>query len=235
MLIVEAFTSKIDVNGNTYTGIKAENTLTGKSAIGRISGGRSNVWAGLRELFGDWSAVHEHAKQIENQYSIREFNRLVKNTPYAGCTPDEIAKWITDSVGPVKRSPKLSSKKTRQIRRIEQHGLNLIKIFPQAAAYDPIELCSVLRRIETQAAAIGLRMCNGPEFAEGEADKLTDKILDKLNKILGHRAADVPVFINRDPRGHALKIDDVWMRENGATLATDWGGYGLLCPEITGD
>ena len=45
----------------------------------------------------------------------------------------------------------------------------------------------------------------------------------------------VPVFINRDPRGYALKIDDVWMHNKQPRLFRDFGGYGILAPEITGD
>jgi hypothetical protein len=46
------------------------------------------------------------------------------------------------------------------------------------------------------------------------------------------RRKSVPIFINRDPRGYALKIDDAWMRETNAALHTDWGGYGIIAPEF---
>jgi hypothetical protein len=42
----------------------------------------------------------------------------------------------------------------------------------------------------------------------------------------------VPVFLNGDPRGYSLKIEDSWMREHKAELHRDWGGYGILAPEI---
>lgn len=44
----------------------------------------------------------------------------------------------------------------------------------------------------------------------------------------------VPVIINRDPRGYALKIDDAWFVNavRGANLHTDMGGYGIIAPEI---
>lgn len=54
----------------------------------------------------------------------------------------------------------------------------------------------------------------------------------------------VPVFLNRDPRGYALKIDDQWIRDratristNGETypLHTDWGGYGIIAPDLSED
>lgn len=40
------------------------------------------------------------------------------------------------------------------------------------------------------------------------------------------------VFVNLDPRGYALKIDDEYMRAHNLKLHTDMGGYGILAPEI---
>lgn len=46
----------------------------------------------------------------------------------------------------------------------------------------------------------------------------------------------VPVFLNKDARGYALKINDEWMREHpDVRLHSDWGGYGILAPEIDKD
>jgi hypothetical protein len=46
-------------------------------------------------------------------------------------------------------------------------------------------------------------------------------------------------FINRDPRGYALKIDDTTIRDQadkwqaqGHWPYQDWGGYGILSPEF---
>lgn len=170
-----------------------------------------------------------------------------------------------------------------QLDAIEKHGRQLLAIFPNARESDPVKLCKKLRRLEAQAAAVALRLCNGPEYADGEADKLTDAILANVNKLLGNvreyqpktgakcsckrgiqrdncpacegtgmlidfRAIRehkplVPVFINRDPRGYALKIDDEWIRQQRADHRTvhmagihqDWGGYGILAPEIGKD
>lgn len=43
----------------------------------------------------------------------------------------------------------------------------------------------------------------------------------------------VPVFVNLDPRGYALKINDEWMRANNVRLHSDFGGYGILAPDLT--
>ena len=145
---------------------------------------------------------------------------------------------------------------------INYHGKCLLELFPNATERDPIALCKKLRRLETKAQEIGLRLCNGPEYADGEADRETDKILAEVNTILGNdaprgqvRLNAVPVFINRDPRGYALKIQDSWMTERleqwqrqiakqgkkaitGAYWALlglhkDLGGYGILAPDFT--
>lgn len=125
--------------------------------------------------------------------------------------------------------------KTKQREAIVKHGEHLLKIFPNALEQDPVRLCKKLRLLEGRAALIGARLCNGPEFAGGyeEADRLADAILAAANRLLGNIESDVvPVFINRDPRGHALKIRESWMLTSGAQLHRDWGGYGIIAPEI---
>jgi len=36
-----------------------------------------------------------------------------------------------------------------------------------------------------------------------------------------------------DPRGYALKLDDEWTRANAPHIHRDWGGYGILAPDLT--
>jgi hypothetical protein len=138
---------------------------------------------------------------------------------------------------------------------IKAHGERLLRVFPNATERDPIKLCKRLRKLELEAATIGLRLRNGPEYPGGpdEVDKLTDAVLHKVNALLGNEPADrphrgreakngaVPVFVNRDPRGYALKIDADWlatipaneMRQRFAGLHRDWGGFGILVPDLT--
>ena len=130
----------------------------------------------------------------------------------------------------------------RQYEAIEAHGKNLLAIFPNACERDPVALCKKLRRLEAKASRITTDYCNG-DFDAGEngekLDAALDAILAKVNAILGNNPEDllraVPVFVNGDPRGYALKIDDVWMHNKQPRLCRDWGGYGILAPEITGD
>ncbi len=140
-----------------------------------------------------------------------------------------------------------ATKRQAMLERIEQHGRNLLAIFPEATERDPVKLCKRLRRLEREAAAVGLRLSNGPEYAAGQADALTDAILDKVNALLDdynveicpparptEKRAAVPIFVNRDPRGYALKIDSEWMRDHPkAMLHTDFGGYGIIAPDFS--
>lgn len=138
-----------------------------------------------------------------------------------------------------------------QSKAIEQHGRNLLDIFPNATERDPVKLCKKLRALEARGAALALRLCNGPQFPnEDDAEKISEAILSKVNVLLGnlkYAKKDrtihmvVPIFVNLDPRGYALKISDEWLRErshghpSAVRIHTDWGGYGILAPEIGKD
>lgn len=117
---------------------------------------------------------------------------------------------------------------------VTKHGKTIVAVCGLPKDTDPVALCRKLRKLERQGNALGLRLCNGPEYPEGEADG----ILDALDKILGFRARQIPVFVNLDPRGYALKIKDEWVREwnnriDVARIYTDWGGYGIIAPDLT--
>jgi hypothetical protein len=158
---------------------------------------------------------------------------------------------------------------------IIKHGEQLLAIFPRATERDPVKLCKKLRRLEREGHAIGLRLCNGPQYRNPEeAENLIASILAQVNKVLGNRheyqpktgaacgckrgierdncancegtgrVIDfhairnrkplVPVFVNLDPRGYALKIETEWMLDNVGKLSQrDWGDYGLIAPDLT--
>ena len=119
------------------------------------------------------------------------------------------------------------SKKERMYQRIQKHGEQLNAIFK--TPYDPIELCKKLRRIEAKQRHAGVYYCNGV-INEYTFDKVKTDSLKKLGKLLGN---EIPVYINGDPRGYALKIDDSIVRERKLDIMTDWGGYGILAPDLT--
>ena len=130
--------------------------------------------------------------------------------------------------------------KSKEVRIVE-HGNKLLAIFPNATEKDPGTLYRKLRRLEAKAARLALQGCNVGFDSEEQADDLYKAVLGKVNKLLGNyvyhetvkvRTMNVPLFINRDPRGYQLKIRDDWMEKNNVKLERDWGGYGLLAPEI---
>ena len=127
----------------------------------------------------------------------------------------------------------------KQYYAIEEHGKNLQAIFPMVAEWDAIALCKKLRRVEVKLGRIMELACSSEAFClemgEDGVEKLTDKTLANLDKILGFKKAGIPVFINHDPRGYALKIQSEYVAEQNLRIHRDWGGYGILAPEIGKD
>lgn len=117
-----------------------------------------------------------------------------------------------------------------QEKKIRQHGENLQAIFPATKDMDPVALCKKLRRLENWITSDSVRYCNSdtdmPTF-----ERQAHNAMNRLKKIL--QPNGVPVLINSDPRGYALKIDDAYMREHKIQLERDMGGYGIIAPEIT--
>jgi len=126
----------------------------------------------------------------------------------------------------------MSTKQERMLKRIEKHGENLSIIFPERTVHDPIELCKKLRRLESKASRVALDLCNG-DTDQDSADAAFEKLEHAVNAVLGFARSDVPVFINRDPRGYALKIESEWTKVNAPRLYCDWGGYGIIAPDLT--
>jgi len=118
-----------------------------------------------------------------------------------------------------------------QREAIERHGRKLLAIFPDSTETDPVKLCKKLRRIETSWERIATAYCNG-EIQHDTYESHQDKHMVRLDKVLNFESAGVPVFCNGDPRGYGLKIRDEYVRENELDIHTDWGGYGIIAPEI---
>ena len=123
---------------------------------------------------------------------------------------------------------------TQQMECIRAHGLKLLAIFP-AVEIDPLKLCRKLHRIEREAHRYAERLCT-EDVSEAEQDAKEESIMRRVLALLGDpekkRSATRAVFLNRDPRGYALKIDSEIARD--LDIPKDWGGYGLLAPELEG-
>ncbi len=119
-----------------------------------------------------------------------------------------------------------------------------MRAFPNATERNPVTLCKKLRRIETAISKPILDYCNGDNGMTAEKLEVqTDKALRRVHALLGtinSFCAPESIFINRDPRGHALKIDDAWTRFYNETqyaaklpaLHSDMGGYGIIAPDL---
>ena len=106
-------------------------------------------------------------------------------------------------------------------QRIEKHGQQLLAIFPNCLQSDPVKLCKKLRRFETKLNKAAENLCNIPNF---DIESVDNEVMPKVAHLLGSDR----VHFNRDPRGYALKIDLL----DSENLATDWGGYGLIAPDL---
>ena len=118
------------------------------------------------------------------------------------------------------------NKKQRQAENILNHGFKLQRIYPDTANMGPVTLCKKLYRMETRAHRMAEEMCSY-DVDQDDYDHKLDRIEARVNDLLGNGPH---VFINRDPRGYALKIKT----ETAKTLDIhkDWGGYGIICPEF---
>lgn len=128
-----------------------------------------------------------------------------------------------------------TSKQAAMWERIRQHGEDLKQVFGLGVDVDPLILCKRLRRIEAEANKWACDLCNGLiSPTDDDCEIHHDRIIAKVRAALGDDGR-VPIKINNDPRGYALKIPDTWVREHNARIHTDWGGYGILAPDLSND
>lgn len=91
-------------------------------------------------------------------------------------------------------------------------------------------LADRMHRLENRAHRLAEDYCNGVIEAE-RYDKKAQQILREVDALLHFKYRDIPVFINGDPRGYALKIREDYVREHQLHIHRDWGEYGILAPE----
>ncbi len=130
------------------------------------------------------------------------------------------------------------NKRERKARQLLAHYATCERL----AAYlgdtnpDGKRISVALWRIERQAAQVNKDLCNIPNVQD-QTDAEIDLCRKLVRDIFGKRPPGF--FINRDPRGYALKIDNETPEGRAlieaVKLHTDWGGYGILSPEIDGD
>ena len=88
-----------------------------------------------------------------------------------------------------------------------------------------------LKGIEMRGHKLAEKYCNG-EIDSAQWDNEIDLIKGRMRKLLSPNVLK-NIHLNGDPRGYFLKIDNDYMRiiRGQCQLETDWGGYGIICPE----
>jgi len=107
---------------------------------------------------------------------------------------------------------------------------NMITLLSYLSAQDGEEVYNKLQRLERKASRITTAQCNGD--ANEKADKDLERIEKQIKQLLPNLKS---FFINGDPRGYALKFKESEVQElriSGYYPHTDFGGYGILAPEL---
>jgi len=139
------------------------------------------------------------------------------------------------------------NEKSKKRRESEfHHAVNLRHLVSQISGCDrmglheAMEAYSELRLIERRTHKWAEDMCNFDLYAdmtEEEEDRAREgrekRILRRVHLILLDSEEKIPIEINFDPRGYALKIDNEWMKANqNIDFFRDWGGYGIIAPDF---
>ena len=130
---------------------------------------------------------------------------------------------------------KTPTKKERRAKSLDAH-YGFLERFSEFLGnkQDGKKLSLYLLKVEYSAHREAERYCNGEITAEQWEGFVSD-ITDGVTKKFG--VAVPGFFVNGDPRGYALKIDDEAVRSHYPTeigFHRDMGGYGILSPEIEG-
>jgi hypothetical protein len=119
-------------------------------------------------------------------------------------------------------------RKARFERELQRHldGLAGIVKITGSRINDMRKLSDRLRRIEYWAHRAAEQYCNG-EIDSDEMDAAREKYAAEVQGLFNGKLDGF--FINNDPRGYALKVKGRY----ADLLQRDWGGYGILAPEIS--
>lgn len=193
---------------------------------------RTSVRQHIKRINGKRVRVKKHTRLLHQDLGYKQLKKKgVRLSPYGNIDGDSKANiFDCRPTNPHKQD----TKKQRMYERIEKHGRNLNNIFH--TGIEPITLCKALFRLENKAHRLTTMGCNGEIYGDAfEAEET--KILNSVNKILHFREKGIPVFVNGDCRGYALKIKEDWTRANrdNKPIHSDWGGYGIIAPDFRED
>ena len=126
----------------------------------------------------------------------------------------------------------MSTKTEGMQARIRENGERVKTWAPLPADVDPAALSKGMYRVEQWAHREAERACNGDmggESFDTFSAKVGATVRRRLLRILPREAVE-RIFLNWDPRGYALKT-----KHNAGALYRDWGGYGILAPDVWED
>ena len=127
----------------------------------------------------------------------------------------------------------METKKQRNARELFSHVCNLQKLANVTTYYEAFLIYKKLHRIEARMNRVFTNECNGvSQLTEAQEEKRDQRVLKQLTELLPGLKT---IFLNGDPRGYSLKISSEEARElrdKGINIYTDWGGYGILCPDF---
>lgn len=89
------FNSKPDRAGGQYWAFRFVDHATGRDVKGTI--GRSISDSNIYGILRHWNKPDDWDRGIQFvriEKSIRDFDRMTKDWPYAGCQPEDLAEWI---------------------------------------------------------------------------------------------------------------------------------------------
>lgn len=128
----------------------------------------------------------------------------------------------------------MSLKERRE--RINKHIAQLRAVFPALKKRPEHDIEGVLAHHERRAHRAAERLCDDANYGNDAYDRTVEPIKAELRRFLGLDETKIHVFVDGDPRGYALKIDDAdirALREKGVSFdQRDWGGYGILWPNF---
>ena len=97
---LEIINSRADIYGNRYWAFRYTDHDSGNSVEGTISGGESNINA-IRLHMGRVDGWDAGINTRRTELKIREFNRLTKDWPHAGCNPEDLANFIKERLAKI--------------------------------------------------------------------------------------------------------------------------------------
>lgn len=118
------------------------------------------------------------------------------------------------------------------MRKESRHLKNLSKLLGLKGEL-MLEVYKHLKKIEKDGHRFAERYCNGEGIDSTNIEEIESRLKGNLLATLKYARSEVvrEIQFNWDPRGYFLKLSDEYVRKNKIEIETDWGGYGILCPE----